>query len=59
MKAEILEVETFAKVNGREVSFILLSPGANQTFEEVKNEIIDEQLYKIIEVAPNIAIIEV
>ena len=59
MSAEALEVETFAKINGREVSFILLSPGANQTLEEIRDKAIDEQLAQVREIAPDIAIIEV
>jgi len=59
MKSETLEVETFAKINGREVAFILISPGANQTLEEIRDKVIDEQLMKIREIAPDIAIIEV
>ena len=59
MPAEKLEVETFANVDGRDVSFILLSPGANQTLEDLRNKVIDEQLDKIKEIAPEIAIIEV
>lgn len=59
MKAESLEVETFAKVNGREVAFTLLSPGANQTLEEIWDKAIDSQLEQIKEIAPNIAIIEI
>jgi hypothetical protein len=59
MDAETLEVETFAKVNGREVAFTLLSPGANQTLEEIRDKAIDAQLEQIREIAPNIAIIEV
>lgn len=57
--AEILEVETFAQINGREVSFTLLSPGANQTIEEVRDGVIDTELEEIKEIAPKIAIIEV
>ena len=58
MPHETLEVETFAQINGREVSFILIAPGATQTLEDVRNQVIDEQLRQIIEIAPNIAIIE-
>jgi len=58
MPAETLEVETFAKINGREVLFTLLSPGANQTLEEIRDKAIDEQLTQIREIAPDIAIIE-
>ncbi len=56
---EVLEVETFAKVDGREVSFTLISPGANQILEETRNSIIDQELEKVKEIAPKIAIIEV
>jgi hypothetical protein len=56
--AETLEVETFAQVNGREVAFVLLSPAANQTMEDIRDKVIDEQLSKIIEICPDIAIIE-
>ena len=59
MPAETLEVETFSQINGREVAFTLLSPGANQTLEEIRDRAIDEQLVQIKEIAPNIAIIEV
>lgn len=59
MPAETLEVETFAKIDGREVAFVLLSPGANQTLEDLRNNVIDEQLGQIKEIAPDIAIIEV
>jgi hypothetical protein len=59
MHPETLEVETFAKINGREVAFTLLSPGANQMLETIRDESIDAQLRQIVEIAPNIAIIEV
>ena len=59
MEAETLEVETFAKIDGREVSFILLSPGAKQTLEDVRDAVIDDQIYMIKEIAPDIAIIEI
>lgn len=59
MQPETIEVETFAQVNGREVSFILLSPGAQVTLEELRDKVIDEQLDKVREIAPEIAIIEV
>lgn len=59
MNAETLEVETFAKISGREVAFTLLSPGANQTLEEIRDKAIDNQLEQIKKIAPNIAIIEV
>lgn len=59
MESETLEVETFAQINGREVSLLLLSPGANQALEDIRNKVIDEQIAAIKEVAPNIALIEV
>lgn len=59
MQSETLEVETFAQISGREVSFLLLSPGANQALEDIRNKVIDEQIAAIKEVAPNIALIEV
>lgn len=59
MDSETLEVETFAKVNGREVAFTLLSPGANQTLEEIRDKAIDAQLEQVKSIAPNIAIIEI
>jgi hypothetical protein len=57
--AETLEVETFAKIDGRTVSFTLLSPGARQTMEEIRDGAINEQLEQIREIAPKIAIIEI
>ena len=58
MKSESIEIETLAQVDGREVSFILFSPGANQTLEEIRDNVIYTQLSLIIEIAPDIAIIE-
>jgi hypothetical protein len=59
MESETLEVETFAKIDGRAVAFTLFSPGASQTLEEIRDKAIDAQLEQIREIAPNIAIIEV
>lgn len=56
--AESLEVETFAQVNGRDIAFVLLSPAANQTMEDIRDKVIDEQLQKISDNCPDIAIIE-
>ena len=58
MPSEQIEVETFASINGREVSFILLSPGAQQLIEELRDMVIDELISKIREIAPDIVIIE-
>lgn len=59
LSSESIEVETFAQVNGREVSFVLLSPGAQATLEDLRDKVIDEQLERIKEIAPEIAIIEI
>lgn len=56
--AETIEVETFAQINGREVSFTLLSPGAQASLEEIRDKAVDEQLDKIREICPDIATIE-
>jgi hypothetical protein len=55
---EIIEVETFADIDGRDVKFTLLSPGAQATMEEIRDQIIDEQLKIIRDICPDIAIIE-
>lgn len=59
MNAEDLEIETFAFIDGRDVSLTLLSPGANQTLEDIRNKVIDEQITLIRDIAPDIVIIEI
>lgn len=59
MPAETIEIETFAHVNGRDVAFILLSPGAQVTLEDLRDKVIDEEVVKIRELAPGIAIFEI
>lgn len=56
--AEKLEIETFANIDGRDVEIVLLSPGAEYTLETIRDAVIDEQLDKIREIAPDIVIIE-
>ena len=56
---EEIEVEIYADVDGRDVSLSLVSAGANETIEEYKNKVIDEQIEAIKGVAPDIVIIEV
>ena len=56
---EEIEVEIYADVDGRDVSLSLVSAGANETIEEYKNRVIDEQIEAIKNIAPDIAIIEV
>ena len=58
MPAEIIEVEFMASINGREVTLQLISPGANQLLEDLRDQVIDEQIEKIRELSPEIAIIE-
>ena len=58
-KNEDLVVETFAKIDGRNVAFVLLSPGAEETLEDLRDKAIDEQLNAIKAIAPDIAIFEV
>lgn len=53
-----LEVEVLADVNGMDVSLMLICPAAVQLLEELRNQVIDEQIAKFRELAPEIAIIE-
>lgn len=59
LPAETIEVETFAQVDGRTIVFTLLSPGAAQTLEDIRDKQIDEQIEKIKNLAPGIPIIEI
>jgi len=56
---ETIEVEFFASVNGRTASLQLVSPGANQLLEAVRDSVIDEQIEQIRGIAPTIVIIEI
>lgn len=56
---ETLEVETFAQIDGRDVHFVLMSPGAQATLEDIRDKVLDEELAEIREIAPEIAIIEI
>lgn len=56
--AEDLKVELSADVSGRNIYLSLVSPGAEVIVEEVRNKAIDEELERIKELAPYIAIIE-
>ena len=56
---EEIEIEVIATVNGRDVSLELISPDAASIVEEVRDKLINEQLDKIREFAPEIPIIEV
>lgn len=56
--AEEIEVEFYASINGRTVLLQLYSPGANQAVEELRDQVINEQIDSIKTLAPDIAIIE-
>jgi hypothetical protein len=56
--AEEIEVEFDSTVSGGEITFQLCSPGANQSFEDVRDSVIDVEISKIRGIAPNIVIIE-
>ena len=56
---ERIEVEIIATVSGRDVALSLISADAETIIEEVRDKLIDEQLDKIKELAPEIPIIEV
>lgn len=58
VKADIIEVEFYATVSGREVWLNLVSPAANEIYETIRDGVIDEQIQKIREIAPNMVIIE-
>jgi hypothetical protein len=58
MPAEAIEVEFMASVNGRDVTLQLISPGATQLLEDLRDSVIDAQVEKIREISPEIAIIE-
>lgn len=58
MKNYDLEIEVIADVNGMDVTLHLICPAAVQLLEELRNQVIDEQITKFRELAPDIAIIE-
>jgi len=57
-KPEEFEVEFYSKVNGRTIFLQLVSPGAQEVMDNVKDNAIDVEIAKIRELAPDIAIIE-
>ena len=58
MPAETIEVEFYASVNGREVLLQLVSPGACQLLEDLRDRIIDAQVTAIRTLSSAIVIIE-
>lgn len=57
-KAQSIEVETYATINGHDVTVQLISPSAQQVVDETLDAIIDEQIAAIREIAPEIPFIE-
>lgn len=53
-----IEVETYASIDGSDVSVSLQSAGANDVIEETKATVISDVIEKIRSIAPEIAIIE-
>lgn len=58
LPSESIEVETFAQIDGRQVQFVLLSPGAKATLEDIRDKVVDAQLEIIRQITPDIVIIE-
>lgn len=56
---EKIQIEVIATVSGRDVSLSLISADAASIIEEVRDKLIDEELDKIRELAPEIPIIEI
>lgn len=54
-----IEVELYADINGRDISFFLISDAAEEVIEDIYNNAIDEQLEAISHIAPEIVILEV
>lgn len=52
------DVETFAKISGKEVALVLISPDAAALIEDAKSQTIEKELTAIAEIAPDIAIID-
>jgi len=52
------DIETFAKISGKEVSLVLISPDAAALIEDAKSQTIEKELAAIAEIAPDIAIID-
>ena len=56
---EVFSIEIIAHVEGKHAVLELISPDAEAIVEEVRDKLIDEQIEKIKELAPEIPIIEV
>jgi len=55
---EVMDVEIYTSIDGRNVKLTLISPGASELVEEYRDKCIDEVLAKIAEVTSEIVIIE-
>ena len=56
--AKTVEVETYATIDGHDVTVQLVSPGAQEVVDQTLDTIIDEQIAAIREIAPEIPFIE-
>lgn len=56
--AKTVEIETYATIDGYDVTVQLMSPSAQQVVDETLDAIIDEQIAAIKEIAPEIPFIE-
>lgn len=57
-EAQSVEVETYATIDGHDVTVQLVSPGAQEVVNRTLDAIIDEQIAAIREIAPEIPFIE-
>jgi hypothetical protein len=53
-----IEVELCASIDGSSVSLQLISPGAAEVLEDVRNSVIDNEIKRIQELCPELVIIE-
>lgn len=58
MGSEELEIETVASIDGRDVTVMLISPGAEAILEEIRDTVIDKEIEELQVIAPDIVIIE-
>lgn len=56
--AKTIEIETYATIDGHDVTVQLVSPGAQEVVDQTLDTIIDEQIAAIREIAPEIPFIE-
>lgn len=56
--AKTIEIETYATIDGHDVTVQLVSPGVQEVVDQTLDTIIDEQIAAIREIAPEIPFIE-